>query len=891
MVVSVIVNALALLITAWFVPGMAFTETALGPRWLQAVATAILVGLINLLLRPVVLYIARPLGFFLLFIVSLLLNMAALLVADWLLPGFEVGGVFWTLVASIVLAGVNTVIASMLNLGDDESYYRKRTETRAAAKPFPTADEPGRKLAIIEIDGLSYHHMQKALADGMLPTLSAMMKEEGYVLSKVDCGLPSQTSACQSGIMFGDNDDIPAFRWYDKTQNKLMVSSTDAGEINERYAHGSGLMRGGSSVVNMMNGDAYKSLMTAADLRTSDDAEAKRRAEDVSLLMLDPSFLLSTIARFFVMVGVEVWEGWQQRRNGVEPRLNRLAHFYPFVRAATSVLLRDLGAGFLEMDILRGSPAIYMTWPGYDEVAHHSGPWTSDAFKDLGRFDRTLERIHRTIKEKARGYYDLILLSDHGQSFGATFMQRYGVSIKELIEQQLPEGTSVAAAIGGDTGAMNLEPAGVEFANAQKVRSESRMVRQMAKQGEKFTERITAEDAARIAAATKPANVTAYGSGNLAQVYFDLFPRKITLTELNAAYPGMVDALVEHEGIGLVCGYLDDGTPVALGKGGTRSLHTDEVEGVDPLLMYTPEEGYGASSIETRTWQVRRVMDFPHAGDLMVISSVYPDGTVAALEEQVGSHGGLGGEQTDAFIFHPADMEVGETRNSTDLFHILNDHRGKPVPPPRELEVEEKVATEDWKPSNLAKGLGMVGTWLTHVFRCLIPDRDAFEGVVRDLLMTGPALLVGIVGMILLGLVMQGSPAGAWLLVPLRIASFLFAIVIVYGTGYLLTGKGSLAKTTRALGFAQSPTLLLMLALYEPLSHVVILVVTVMTFIGVWMGAAVAHEARGWKVLLLPLLYVLLTTVAVAAVVLILAGAAITLLGILETLGIVVPPA
>ena len=174
--------------------------------------------------------------------------------------------------------------------------------------------------------------------------------------------------------------------------------------------------------------------------------------------------------------------------------------------------------------------------------------------------------------------------------------------------------------------------------------------------------------------------MTAYGSGNLAQVYFDLFPRKITLSELNAAYPGMVDALVQHEGIGLVCGYDDDGRPVALGKGGQRNLHTGEVTGEDPLLPYAPEDpnGYGHATLETRAWQVRRVMDFPHAGDLMVISTVYPDGTVAALEELIGNHGGMGGEQTDAFIFHPPDMAVPPTRNSTDVFHILNGRRDQP---------------------------------------------------------------------------------------------------------------------------------------------------------------------------------------------------------------------
>jgi hypothetical protein len=210
------------------------------------------------------------------------------------------------------------------------------------------------------------------------------------------------------------------------------------------------------------------------------------------------------------------------------------------------------------------------------------------------------------------------------------------------------------------------------------------------------------------------------------------------------------------------------------------------------------------------------------------------------------------------------------------------------VPPPKPVEVEE-VDTEDWKPSNLAKGLGMVGTWVHHVFRCLIPDRDAFEGVVKDPLMTGPALLVGIVGTILLALVMRGIDVRDLVIVPLRVGGFLLSIVALYGTGILLTRKGSLAKTTRAVGFAQSPTLLLVLAFYQPLAHVVILVVTVMTFIGVWMGTAVAHDTKGWKTVILPLIYILLTTVAVAAIVIILGGAAVTVISILQTLGIVVP--
>ncbi len=109
---------------------------------------------------------------------------------------------------------------------------------------------------------MSCHHITKALHDGHMPHLKKMRDEEDYVLSRVDCGLPSQTSACQAGIMFGDNYDIPSFRWYDKDEQKLYVSGKDAAVLNARYAHGQGLMRGGSSINNMLAGDAEKSILT-----------------------------------------------------------------------------------------------------------------------------------------------------------------------------------------------------------------------------------------------------------------------------------------------------------------------------------------------------------------------------------------------------------------------------------------------------------------------------------------------------------------------------------------------------------------------------------------------------------------------------------------------------
>ncbi len=58
------------------------------------------------------------------------------------------------------------------------------------------------------------------------------------------------------------------------------------------------------------------------------------------------------------------------------------------------------------------------------------------------KYDRVIARIQDLIERKAPRPYDLIILSDHGQSFGHTFLQRYGYTLKEFVERHLPQGTT-----------------------------------------------------------------------------------------------------------------------------------------------------------------------------------------------------------------------------------------------------------------------------------------------------------------------------------------------------------------------------------------------------------------------------------------------------------------
>ena len=844
-----IVDALSIFLAAWILPGINVTSVGGTGRSVVVAAAALLLALVNLLIRPFVLLLARPLGWLITFIVGFLINALALWITAWLLPGFDVsfwGGIF----GGIALGFFNTILTGILEVNEAGSYYQNRIERKASEQPYDSAGEPGKGLMMVEIDGLSYWHLEEAMKRGLLPTLQAMIDEDGYQVSHTDCGLPSMTSSCQAGIMFGDNYDIPAYRWYDKSKKKLYVSADDATELNQRYAKGQGLMRHGSSIMNMLDGDAEKSMFTMANMFEADEEEDKRRSEDISLLMLDPYFLTREIALFFWEVGRELWEGWQQKRHDVYPRLNRLAHGYPFLRAAMCTFMRDVSANIAIMDMMRGAPSIYMLYLGYDEVAHHSGPWTSDAFGDLKRLDATFARLRYAIKERAPRPYDLIILSDHGQSFGPTFLQRYGITVKELIEQNLPEGISVSQIIGGDTGGMGLQSVAAELTNVTDSGSGTAFDKAMAKQGAKLADRgadiNTALDAGELG---DPASVTAYGSGNAAQVYFDLFPRKILLSELNAVYPGMVDAIVAHEGIGLVLGYEDDGSILTIGKSGTRNLNTGEVIGEDPVAPYARESGAGAGSLDLRIWQLKRVMEFPNAGDLWLISAVYEDGTVAALEELIGSHGGLGGEQTDAFIFHPPDMDVAPTRNSIDVFHRLDAHRNAPIVA-YHAEEDDVETIADWSPATMAAGIGQVGAWFDRAVRCMLFDHSAYKEVADDPYMTGPAVLISVVMLTLFTTLRNGFDL---LQIGANIVLWIILVAALTATGYVLTRRGEFTRTFRTAGFALSLYILIFFKFIPGMQSLVFGLLLLLILLALWMAVASAHDTKGWRTALIPI--------------------------------------
>ena len=867
------VNTLSLLFAAWILAGISIQPINGVPMLVVAIGVAFVLGLVNLIVRPLILLIAMPLGWVALLIIGFFIDGITLLITSALLSALQVENLWWAFLGGLVIAFANTILSSILDLDDENSIYENLVLRRAVRQAGKVTPESGRGIVMLEVDGLSYWHIQKAIADGYMPTVKMMIDEYDYKLSRVDCGLPATTPACQAGILQGNNTDIPSFRWMDKKSGKMLAGGQAAMLIEPSLSDGNGLLRGGSSIGNMFSGDADFSILTFSKIKIGTPEDKKKRAQDMFLVMRNPCFITRVLVLFFGDVIQEIWQGWQQRRHKVEPRINRLERGYPLLRAAINVFLRDIATYFTILDIVRGTPAMYTLYAGYDEVAHHAGPWTRDAMLTLRQFDNQVARILRTIQTKAPRPYELLLLSDHGQSFGPTFKQRYGISLPELVKQLLPGGTTVSSTGGGDDGTIGVSAMLDELDNMKDSQVGGRVSTTLINSTQRTVNRNLGETEAFKE--VQAAKATVAYSGNFAQAYFDLFPRKITVNELNAAYPGLVDNLVKHEGIGFVVGYDDDGTPVAFGKGGARNLHTGEIVGNDPLAPF--------GNVELRARQVGRVADFSNAGDLVINSSIYPDGTVAALEELIGNHGGLGGEQTDAYLFHPEDMQVPETWNSFQLKDILDSRRGLPGSPYSNPKSASIPQVNPWAGPVLLKGLSQVGKWLGLAGRAILLDRDAFREIAADVYMTAPALLIAFLAQVIQSIYLNKSfdpvdilaRCGVWLL------SFIAVLLMVR----FLRGKASLSMNLRIVGFVGSAHVLEILGFVPVIGPLMRMIALLLAFFGVWIGTATANKLSGLRAFLIPVVYILVVVFGVIFTVAAIRGVSISVNAVLNAFG------
>ena len=614
LLLGLVVGALAIMAAAAVLPGVRVDDF-----W-GALLAALLIAVVNAVVPPLIAALRLPYTVGLAFLLVLVADALALQAVGSIEGGLEVDDFGWALLAALVISAVMTVLQVIIGTNDDDAYSLSVVH-RVARRSHDreVTDVPG--ILFLEIDGLAKPVLQRAMRDGNAPVLASWLAANTHHLVEWETDLSSQTGASQAGILLGSNENIPAFRWVEKERMELMVCSNpdDCAELERRHA-GDGLLRdGGASRGNLLSGEADHALLTASRV-----SEEKKANPGYRAFFANGFNVTRTLVLVIYEVLLEIVASARQRRRDVRPRGHR-GGIYPLLRAGMCVAVRDLTAYAVLSDMFVGRPAIYATFASYDEVAHHSGLERPDTLEALRKLDQQFGRIERARRYAPRPY-EIVVLSDHGQTQGATFKQRNGYALEDLVRQSV-EADDVRAESGEDESRTNV---GVAFDEATGKGEESGK-----KRGSKKD--VSGED------------VVVLGSGNLGLVYLLDEPRRMTREEIDARHPRLIQALTEHEHVGFVVVRSEADGPVALGRRGTHYLSDGRVEGEDPLAPFSPSAAR----------HLLRSDGFTNAPDLFV-NSFYDHelDEGCAFEELISFHGGMGGLQTRPFILAPVELPL-----------------------------------------------------------------------------------------------------------------------------------------------------------------------------------------------------------------------------------------
>jgi uncharacterized membrane protein YvlD (DUF360 family) len=661
-VLLLVIQGLVILALAAILPGVRT------PSFQAAVLIAAAMALINALLWPLAIRIALPLTVFTFGLGSLVFSAGTVALGFYVVDGtrIPIGG---DLAIAFAMALSSMLVAPLLDVDGDAQHLRVVRRRVRRGRRTNRSDAPG--VILFEVDGLGETILREAVRDGHVPTIARWLADGTHKVLGWECDLSSQTGASQAGLLLGSNWDMPAFRWYEKESGRTLVSNhpADAAEIEHRRSSGTGLLApGGTSRGNMFSGDAPRCTATMSVIRD----RSRSKSGDFFAYFSDPYGFLRTIFLSLADIAYELLAARRQRRSGAE-HVER-GGAYPLIRAAIAVVMRDLNVALLMADIVEGVPVSYATFVGYDEVAHHSGIREPDALAVLKRHDRQLQRLERAVAQAPRPYH-LVVLSDHGQTQGAPFRARYGVTLEQLVGGALAQGQARSPAVideaWGDVGAVLADArqdpglGGRALARATRGRAMQGTVA-LGPNREALAERDTLETGrradpgdgvqpkpTRTGSAREPGAPTPDSeqeaivmvSGPLGLIYLPRSPERLTLEQISQAHPELLDTLTAHPGIGFAMVRTRERGAVAIGAAGRRWLDDDTAEGEDPLAVFGPHVAD----------HLRRHDSFPHCPDILVNSMYDPDvDEVAPFEEFMGSHGGLGGPQMHPFAVVPS---------------------------------------------------------------------------------------------------------------------------------------------------------------------------------------------------------------------------------------------
>lgn len=661
-------EVLGLALMAWLLSGIQVAS------WSQAFIFIAVVALLNAIMWPILAKLTLRFLVYTFGLGALLFNAFILWLGSQLVSGISFDGLGSLIVASLGITAVNTLFSFTLSIDDEASYYRhalrRNIEKRYGTKPV--RGYPG--VAFLEIDGLSEPDIRFAIQEGYMPNLARWLQSGSHRLISWETDTSSQTGACQGAILHGNNNNMPAFRWVEKKDNNRLISCGNARnvrEIEKHISNGNGLLSvNGYSRVNMFSGDAKDSILTVGSLTSL----SKVYTPFYYIYFSNPYNISRTIVLFIAEIFREWVSRLRQKFKGVYPRLGeKRGGIFPLKRATICVYLQDIITYTLAGDIYLGdADAMYATFASHDELSHFCGPEDQDTLKGLSKLDKAFGRLERAAKDSKRPY-KFVILSDHGQTKGATFKQRYHITLEDLVHRLLPPEITIHSRLDANEGWERVSATLTDITeNDERLTGKltRRVTRNRDEAGQMAVgptyQRLKQERKGKIIPADK-AQVVVLASGNLGLIYFNDWSERMSYEEINQAFPDLISRLVNHEGIGFILVESEKDGGIVVGKNGKYILNNDYVEGDNPLADFGSRAAH----------HLRRTNSFQNVPDIVVNGFYDPENDEgAAFEEQIGFHGGMGGNQNKGFLLYPREwmLDNEEIVGAEHLHRILKSH-------------------------------------------------------------------------------------------------------------------------------------------------------------------------------------------------------------------------
>jgi endonuclease/exonuclease/phosphatase family metal-dependent hydrolase len=485
------------------------------------------------------------------------------------------------------------------------------------SKSAGTESDPG--LVIIQIDGLSRTQLETALTKGKMPFLNRLIKQEGYQLHTHFPGVPTSTPAIQGELFYGVKRVVPAFSFLDRQNKKIMrmfESDACAHVENILAQHDPGLLEGGSSYSNIFTGGAKESHFCPGTIGWSG-----------LLKFSNPFFLLYltvfhgwSLIRMAGLLVLEVILAVVDSIRGMVEKygLWKEIRFIP-ARVAICILLRELIAIGIKMDVARGLPIIHANFIGYDEQAHRRGPTSQFAHWTLKGIDDAIKRIAQAAQRSPRREYDVWIYSDHGQEDCVPYPVQNGRTLEDAV-------LSVFRQFGEFTGSLQYPAKGIQLHRSKWL-------------GGSFLERLSG-NLVEFKDPVEPSEISVTAMGPLGHIYS---PQEVTLANRDA----LARKLAQEANIPMVMVPVDSNHIKVWTPGGEYHIPGDEetlLGSRHPFLKEAAEE-----------WV--QMCHHPDSGDF-VISGWRLDDVPMTFPIENGTHGGMGSEETQGFALLPLAAPV-----------------------------------------------------------------------------------------------------------------------------------------------------------------------------------------------------------------------------------------